>query len=184
MTGITLTARDISSIASAGVAGLAVLLLLVLFAKSKPPPPRVLWTSLTVIGLAALVQVATIYINTVMKARVTVTLSPTVSGIASFLPSTAGAPLLSPPRLWVSTGDPKCDRAGQAYDPHATGCLAFAQSFALDSVQEQIFVSVDDVVEELRDRIQLLTSVNTAIGAGGTANSPGQQPIGENGPAK
>jgi len=175
------TAQDITTIASAGVAGVAVLFLLVLFSKSKPPPPRVLWTALTVIGLAAAVQVGTIYINTFMKAHITVTLSPTVSGMAGFLPSNAGAPLVSSPRLWVSTGDPKCDWAGPAYDPRASDCLAFAQSFAIDSPQEQIFVSVDDVMQELRQRVLLLKSVNTAIGAA-AASSAGQQPIGEDKP--
>ena len=66
------TAGDIATIASAGVAGLALVFVLVLLAKPKLAPPRIIWACLAVIVLTAAVQIGTIYINAYTKARITV----------------------------------------------------------------------------------------------------------------
>lgn len=163
--------------------GVAVLVLLVLFVSGKTPSSAQLWITVVVITLAAVVQLATTYMNTFTKARISVTLSPAASGLANFLPAAAGAPLKASPRLWVNTGAPQCNPYSSAYDPRANGCLAFAQSFVLDAPAEDIYVSVDDVMQELRDRVLRLESVNLAVisaqvGATG-AGAAGPAPIAE-----
>jgi hypothetical protein len=180
-----LSAQDIVSIAAAGVMGLSALFIVITLLRPNPPAPGPLWAAVAVIGIATVVQLGTKYMELVVTAhdRVSVTLAPNPKSFAEYLPNDSGAPITARPKIWLARGDVRCNPNSSAYDGTAP-CLYFDKEFPLDDRQETIYVSVEDAMAELRDRVLRLTAVTRAAAATQIATSgPGASrpsPIGDN----
>jgi hypothetical protein len=185
-----LTAQDIATIAAAGVMGLAAVFIVITLLRPNPPAPMTLWAAVAVILIATIVQIGTKWMDIVLTAhnKISVTLAPDPKDFSRILPDDLGAPLVARPRLWLSTGKAICNPNSGAFDSKASDCLSFTQQFQLHDSQETIYVSVEDAMAELRDRVIKLTAVTRATAIAQLAasnNSPGRSsPIGDNSAAQ
>lgn len=183
MTGLgSLSAQDIVSIAAAGVMGLSALFIVITLVRPNPPATGPLWAAVAVIGIATIVQLGSKYMELMVRAHdhVSITLKPSPKSFALYLPADVGAPLKAKPVLWLSQGDSRCNPNTSAYDGGAT-CPAFEQAFALDGQQETIYISVEDAMNELRDRVLRLTAVTRTAPQISASNRGAKQspPIGD-----
>lgn len=177
------TAQDIVSFAAAGVMGLSALFIVATLLRPTPPASGPIWAAVAVIAIATIVQLGSKYMDLMVTAhdRISITLAPNPKLFAQYLPDEAGAPITAKPKLWLARGDPRCNPNANAYDA-SVHCLSFEQEFPLDDRQETVYVSVEDAMAELRDRVLKLTAVTRAAAA--TQLSPAvsarPSPIGDN----
>lgn len=178
-------ADAIARIASGGFMALAVLFLVVIFARSRTPAPGAIRAATIVIAIGAVVQVVTYLTWFFVTPRVSVTLTPSAVSFTHFMLASDGIPITTRPLLWLDTSDKHCIRESPEFVANSQGCPAFSSEIFLSSAHTAIHVYVDDVMEELRDRINRLSSAQAASSAsrlGNAGSSPHQSPIGENRP--
>jgi hypothetical protein len=154
-----MTGQEIAAIASSGVMGLATLFLLLLLSKERRAPGAHIFAAVAVIVLGAVVQLTTLYFEKIasFQAQVRVELTPTATQFPLYLPPEIGAPMKARPRVWLSNTNVKCRQVA------ADDCPDFSKKLILASGGDTIYVSVDEAMQEMRDRILRLTATTRAL---------------------
>ncbi|QBB69461.1 hypothetical protein ELE36_03200 [Pseudolysobacter antarcticus] len=150
-----MSANDIVAIASAGVMGLAALVVVGTLFRPKAPQARVLWMCIAVLLLGAVVQLADKWMQYFVNGKhfLTVNITPTPSTFSYFISNEESGGLQSKPYIWLAGGPSQCVPNQSGYDPAYKDCPGFDQTFPLLSNSDVIDVSVEAIMVELHGRL-------------------------------